>query len=45
MSDSGATITNLALKGPQLIVRLKCQKGHEREWKFLPNCNHYVIGN
>ena len=35
------TITNLAFEGPQLIVRLKCQEGHETEWKSQPNCNHY----
>ena len=26
-----ATTTNLAFKGSQLIVRLKCQEGHETE--------------
>ena len=40
-----ATITNLAFKGSQLIVGLKCQEGHEREWISQPNCNHYSVGN
>ena len=40
-----ATITNIAFKGYQLIVRLKCQEGHETEWKSQPNCNHYSVGN
>ena len=35
------TITNLAFEGSQLIVRLKCQEGHETEWKSQPNCNHH----
>ena len=39
------TITNLAFKGFPLIVRLKCQVGHETEWKSQPNCNHYSVGN
>ena len=40
-----ATITNLAFKGSQLIVRLKCQDGHETEWKSQLNCHHYSVGN
>ena len=40
-----ATITNLAFKGSQLIVRLKCQEGYETEWKYQPNCNHYTVRN
>ena len=40
-----ATITNLAFKGSQLIVKLKCQDGRETEWNSLPNCNHYSVGN
>ena len=40
-----ATITSLAFKGSQLIVGLKCQEGHETEWKSQPNCNHYSVGN
>ena len=35
------TITNLAFEGSQLIVRLKCQEGHETEWKSQPNCNDH----
>ena len=40
-----ATITNPAFKGSQLTVRLKCQEGHETEWKSQPNCYHYLVGN
>ena len=40
-----ATITNLAFKTSQLIVRLQCQEGHKTEWKSQPNCNHYSAGN
>ena len=40
-----ATITNLAFKGSQLVVRLQCQEGHETEWKSQSNCNHYSVGN
>ena len=40
-----AKITNLVFKGSLLIVRLKCHKGHEREWKSQPNCNHHSVGN
>ena len=40
-----ATITNLPFERSQLIVRLKCQEGHETEWKFQSNCNHYSVGN
>ena len=40
-----ATITKLAFKGSQLIVRLKCQEDHETEWKSQPNYNHYSVGN
>ena len=40
-----ATITNLAFKGSQLIVKLKSQEGHETEWKSQLNCNHYSVGN
>ena len=40
-----AKITNLAFKGSQLILRLKCQGGPKTEWKSQPNCNHYLIGN
>ena len=40
-----ATITIIAFKGSQLIVRLKCKWGHNTEWKSQPNCNHYSVGN
>ena len=40
-----ATITNLAFKTSQLIVRLQCQEGHKTEWKSQPNCNHYSAGS
>ena len=32
-----ATITNLAFKGSQLIVKLKCQDGRETEWNSVGN--------
>ena len=40
-----AAITSLTFKGSQLIMRLKCQEGHEAEWKSQPNYNHYSVGN
>lgn len=39
------TITNIAYKGSQLIVEMKCPDGHQTTWKSQPNCNHYSIGN
>ena len=40
-----AAITSLTFKGSQLIMRLKCQEGHEAEWKSQPNYNHYSVGS
>ena len=38
-------ITDIAYKGSQLIVKMKCQEGHITSWNSQPNCNHYSIGN
>lgn len=38
-------ITNVAYKGSQLIVTMKCQGEHQTTWKSQPNCNHYSVGN
>ena len=40
-----AAITNIAFKGSQLIVKLKCQSGHTNTWKSQPTCNRYSVGN
>ena len=38
-------ITEIAYKGSQLIVKMKCIECHETTWKSQPNCNHYSVGN
>ena len=40
-----AAIRSLTFKGSQLIMRIKCQEGHEAEWKSQPNHNHYSVGS
>ena len=37
-------ITEIAYKGSQLIVKMKCP-GHTTTWKLQPNFNHYSVGN
>ena len=39
------TITKVAYKGSQLIVRMKCPAGHDTTWRSQPNVNHYSEGN
>ena len=38
-------ITDIAYKGSQLIVKMKCPEGHTTTWKSQPNFNHYSVGN
>ena len=38
-------ITDIAYKGFQLIVKMKCPEGHTTAWKSQPNFNHYSVGN
>ena len=38
-------ITDIAYKGFQLIVKMKCPEGHTTTWKSQPNFNHYSVGN
>ena len=40
-----AAITNIAFKGSQLIVKIKCQSGHTNTWKSQPTCNNYSVDN
>ena len=40
-----ATVKKIVYKGSQLIVHLKCQDGHETEWRSQPNVNRYSVGN
>ena len=38
-------ITNVAYKGSQLVVTMKCPDEHQITWKSQPDYNHYSIGN
>ena len=38
-------IADIACKGSQLIVKMKCPEGHTTTWKSQPNFNHYSVRN
>ena len=40
-----ATVTNITVKGSQLIVKLKCPNKHGNIWKSQPSVNQYSKAN
>ena len=39
------TISDILMKGSQMIVKMKCEDNHKNVWKSQPNCNRYSVGN
>ena len=40
-----ATISDILMKGSQMIVKMKCEDNHKNVWQSQPNCNRYSVGN
>ena len=40
-----AVITDIATKGSQLVVKLRCSGNHVSTWRSQPNVNRYAEGN